>query len=98
MVPSTLARKLCISVSEINAGIKHLISPGLLIIAPPILTGSYDLSLNARPQSQQQIDKLYQPISKACEECLISGVKYMFLAKLGKITRGIVTSYAAPIF
>jgi len=90
-----MARDLCISVSEINAGIKRLIASGLLVITPPVLT---DLSgLNARLQSTQQIDKLYQPILKACEEFLIFGVKYMFPAKLGEMTRGIATSYAAPI-
>ena len=38
------------------------------------------------------------PIRAACEECLISGVKYFFPAQLGTYTRGIATSYAAPIF
>ena len=38
------------------------------------------------------------PSRAACEECLISGVKYFFPAKLGGLTRGIVTSYAAPVF
>lgn len=92
-----MARELCISVSEINSGIKRLIAAGLLIIAPPVLIGLNDSSLNARLQSKQQIDKLYQPILKACEEFLISGVKYIFPAKLGEITSGIATSYAAPV-
>ena len=33
----------------------------------------------------------------ACEECLIFGVKYFFPVQLGEYTRGIATSYAAPI-
>ena len=90
-----MARDLCISVSEINAAIKRLITSGLLIIASPVLMGLRDL--NERLQSQQQSDRLYQPILKACEEWLISGVKYMFPAKLGAITSGIVTSYASPV-
>jgi hypothetical protein len=90
-----MARDLCISVSEINGGIKRLISSGLLIIASPVLTGMH--GLNARLQSIQQIDKLYQPVLNACGEFLIYGVKYMFPAKLGEMTSGIATSYAAPV-
>lgn len=41
--------------------------------------------------------KLYQPALRCCEEFLIYGVKYMFPAKLGEITSGIETSYAAPV-
>lgn len=36
------------------------------------------------------------PIIQACEEFLIHGIKYTFPAKLGEISRGIPTSYAAP--
>ncbi len=92
-----MARDLCISVSEINAGIKRLISAGLLLITPPVLIGLFDPSLNELLHSRQQIEKLYQPVLKACEEFLISGVKYMFPVKLGEITSGIATSYAAPV-
>ncbi len=42
--------------------------------------------------------KLYQPVLSAAEEFLISGVKYVFPAQLGEYTRGIPTSYAAPVF
>lgn len=42
--------------------------------------------------------KLYQPVIVACEEFLVSGVKYMYPAQLGQYTRGIATSYAAPVF
>lgn len=38
------------------------------------------------------------PSKSACEECLISGVKYFFPTNLGEHTRGIPTSYAAPVF
>lgn len=37
------------------------------------------------------------PIKAACEECLISGVKYFFPGELGAYTHGIATSYAAPV-
>lgn len=38
------------------------------------------------------------PILQACEEFFIYGFKYLFPAKLGGITRGMPTSYAAPSF
>jgi hypothetical protein len=37
-----------------------------------------------------------QPIIQACEEFFLHGLKYIFPAKLGALTRGIATSYAAP--
>lgn len=41
---------------------------------------------------------VYLPIKAAVEECLVSGVKYFLPVQLGAYTRGIATSYAAPIF
>lgn len=38
------------------------------------------------------------PNVEACEELLISGVKYFFPGELGEYTRGIATSYAGSIF
>ncbi len=38
----------------------------------------------------------HHPIRKAVEEFLIHGVKYMFPAKRGEVTRGVPTGYAAP--
>ncbi len=43
-------------------------------------------------------EKRYQSVVPACEEVLTFGVKYFFPAQLGEYTRGIATSYAAPIF
>ena len=37
-----------------------------------------------------------RPNSKAVEEFLVHGVKYMFPAVRGHVTRGMLTSYAAP--
>lgn len=71
-----LALHLCMSVSEVNAGIKRLRQAGLL----------------------QFIQGKNHPIQSAVEEFLISGVKYIFPAQLGEYTRGIPTSYAAPVF
>jgi hypothetical protein len=77
-----LATLLCMSASEVNAGIKRLVLSGLLA---PVLTDD----------SKNKITFL--PSKSACEECLISGVKYFFPVELGAYTRGIATSYAAPI-
>lgn len=72
---------LCMSASEVNAGIKRLVLSGLL---GPVL--------------RDKNKTIFLPIKAACEECLISGVKYFFPVQLGAYTRGIATSYAAPIF
>ena len=40
----------------------------------------------------------YQLIKAACEELLVYGVKYFFPAQMENYTRGIATSYAAPVF
>lgn len=77
-----LAVLLCMSASEVNAGIKRLVLSGLL---SPVVTND----------SKNKI--IFKPNKKACEECLISGVKYFFSVRLGSYTRGIATSYAAPI-
>lgn len=77
-----LAVLLCMSSSEVNAGIKRLVASGLL---SPIIT------------DDTKKDIVYKPNKKACEECLIYGVKYFFPVQLGAYTRGIATSYAAPI-
>lgn len=78
-----LATHLCISASEVNAGIKRLRTAGLI--------GRLGKSTNVK-------NNPYFPILPACEEFLISGVKYSFPAELGEYTRGIATSYAAPVF
>lgn len=77
-----LAAFLCMSVSEVNAGIKRLVQSGLLA---PVLTDD--------PKNKI----IFLPVKSTCEECLISGVKYFFPVKLGSYTRGLATSYAAPI-
>ena len=82
-----LAIHLCMSASEVNAGTKRLTQAGLLV-----LTNKKELLL------QFPRNLILLPSRAACEECLISGVKYFFPAKLGGLTRGIVTSYAAPVF
>ncbi|PCH54757.1 MAG: hypothetical protein COC15_05170 [Legionellales bacterium] len=81
-----LAVQLCMSVSEVHAGIKRLVLSGLL----GQVTG-----VNAGRNSNR---KHFLPIIAACEECLLSAVKFFIPAELGTYTRGIATSYAAPIF
>ncbi len=73
-----LAVHLCISSSEVNAGIKRLYKSGLL-----------------QPNTES---KGYQLVETAIKEFLISGLKYIFPVQLGEYTRGIATSYAAPVF
>ncbi|MDF1684875.1 MAG: hypothetical protein P1U36_09520 [Legionellaceae bacterium] len=82
IIQNQLATHLCMSASEVHAGIKRLILSGLL--------GEF-LKDNSK-------EVLFSPIKSACEECLISGVRYFFPVQLGTYTRGIATSYAAPIF
>lgn len=83
MLPQNrLAALLCMSASEVNAGIKRLILSGLL---SPVISNDRTKKI------------VYMPNKKACEECLISGVKYFFPIQLGAYSRGIATSYAAPI-
>jgi hypothetical protein len=43
-------------------------------------------------------NKRFQPVKNACNELLLFGVKYFFPVQLENYTRGIATSYAAPIF
>ena len=82
-----LAMHLCISASEVNAIIKRLCKSELL-------RRTTDLPAMITEQSIQP----YLPIIKYSEEFLIYGVKYVFPVQLGKYTRGIATSYAAPVF
>lgn len=77
-----LATHLCISASEVNAGIKRLSHSSLL----------------RQQLTKAQDSLLYLPIIPACEEFLIHAVKYILPVLLGEYTRGIATSYAAPIF
>lgn len=81
---NTLATHLCMSASEVNAGIKRLVLSGLL---GPV---------NRKTANINKV--IFLPIKAACEECLVSGVKYFIPVQLGVYTRGIATSYAAPLF
>lgn len=82
-----LALHLCISASEVNAGIKRLLQSRLLV--------EMSIDKNASHSIKRRV---FIPVQAACEECLILGVKYFFPARLGAYSRGIATSYAAPSF
>ncbi len=43
-----------------------------------------------------RFDTNYQPIRRSIEEFLLHGLKYIFVAERGEITRGIPTAHAAP--
>lgn len=90
---SQLSVHLCISLSEINAAIKRLIASALLRKMPH--SPKYNILMG---HLQKVTSTQYLPIINACEEFLISGLKYVFPVKLGEYTRGIATSYAAPVF
>lgn len=93
-----LATYLCMSTSEVNAGIKRLILAGLLGY---VNYGGYNVNqmgFGVAGYYGGQHANMLLPIKAACEECLISAVKYFFPVQLGAYTRGIATSYAAPVF
>lgn len=76
-----LALQLCISVSEIHAGFKRLREAGLVQFSDK----------SSKAKSPLHLVRL------AIEEFLLYGLKYVFPAKTGEFTRGIPTSYAAPV-
>ncbi len=78
-----LAMLLCMSPSEVNAGIKRLVLSGLL--GPTLKNDPHNKIV-------------FLPIKEACLECLVSAVKYFFPVQLGGYTRGIPTAFAAPLF
>lgn len=76
-----LALHLCMSASEVHAGLKRLNLSGLLA------------NVSVDPNKERLL-----PIKENCEECLVSAVKYFIPVQVKTYTRGIATSYAAPIF
>jgi hypothetical protein len=73
---------------------------GLLCMSPSEVNAGFKrLVLSGLLGPVQRSNKIvYLPIKAAVEECLVSGVKYFLPVQLGAYTRGIATSYAAPIF
>ena len=94
LLQKDLATYLCMSASEVHEGIKRLELSGLL---GPVFRKP--LSFVFRKSEDSISSRMIRiPIKAACEECLIYGVKYFFPVQLGSYTRGIPTSYAAPLF
>jgi DNA-binding Lrp family transcriptional regulator len=73
-----IALELCMSPSEVNAGLKRLQESGLLTRSSLLLPPKIKSTLLCK--------------------FLLHGIRYVFPVKLGALTRGIATSYAAPIF
>ncbi len=69
-----------------------------LCLSPSQINSSFKRLVDAGLLTPYQSTEKPQPILQACEEFFIHGLKYIFPAKLGEITRGIPTSYAAPSF
>lgn len=78
-----LSDEICISLSEVNAGLKRLEEAGLV---------------RKGHSSHLSISKEYIPNLTASLEFLTVAIKYFFPVKLGTLTRGIPTAVAAPIF
>ncbi|STX50459.1 Uncharacterised protein [Legionella busanensis] len=94
LLQKDLATYLCMSASEIHEGMKRLELSGLL--GPVYRKSLMSVLHKSKDSTSNQIIRM--PIKSACEECLIYGVKYFFPVELGSYTRGIPTSYAAPLF
>ncbi len=79
-----------------NASIKRLSQSGLLRAQSNLLK---EMRLRGRLEAVGISPRqAYLPVTGACEEFLVSGVRYVFPVQLGEYTRGIATSYAAPVF
>lgn len=80
-----LATWLCMSASEVNAGLKRLTKSGL-----------YHPGYNGLGADSTKIAPFINTV--ALQEFLLHGFKYVFPAEWGEVGRGILTSYAAPCF
>lgn len=69
-----------------------------LCISPSEVNSAFKRLLSSQLITPYEKNLKPMPIMKATEELLIHAVKYLYPAKHGEMTRGIPTSYAAPIF
>lgn len=69
-----------------------------LCLSPSQINSAFKRLVAAKLITPYQPPEKPFPILQACEEFLIHGLKYVFPAKQGGITRGVPTGYAAPIF
>ena len=85
-----LALELGMSASEVNAGLKRLEHSGL------VLKGVRRVMAKEGKPSKEQISIVVA--REASREFLIFALKYLFPAKRGEPTRGMLTAYAAEPF
>lgn len=69
-----------------------------LCLSPSQINSAFKRLVTAKLITPYQPSDKPTPILQACEEFFIHGLKYIFPAKLGEMTRGVATSYAAPSF
>ena len=69
-----------------------------LCLSPSQINSAFKRLVNSGLLTPYRSPNKPQPILQACEEFFIYGLKYIFPAKLGGVTRGIRTSYSAPVF
>lgn len=67
-----------------------------LCLSPSQINSAFKRLVLARLMTPYHPPQKPQPIIQACEEFFIHGLKYIFPAQVGEITRGVPTSYAAP--
>ena len=67
-----------------------------LCLSPSQINSAFKRLVIARLLTPYHPPNKPQPIIQACEEFFIHGLKYIFPAQLGEMTRGVPTSYAAP--
>lgn len=67
-----------------------------LCLSPSQINSAFKRLVSARLMTPYHPPQKPQPIIQACEEFFIHGLKYIFPAQAGEITRGVPTSYAAP--
>ena len=67
-----------------------------LCLSPSQINSAFKRLVLARLITPYHPPQKPQPIIQACEEFFIHGLKYIFPAQVGEITRGVPTSYAAP--
>lgn len=96
-----LLKILSLSISEKHQGevwSQSKLALHLCMSASEVNEGIKRLNVSQLLAPKIEYQHRYQLIKENCKECLISGVKYFIPAQIEMYTRGIATSYAAPIF
>lgn len=92
---AALGVELGLSPSEVHAALVRcrtsgFLQPALLNQSPEVLSAQDRLLTGRRTRGSER------PNITAITEFLVHGLKYVFPARLGELTRGVPTSYAAP--